>query len=49
MTISERIFERLDALSMTQKDFSGKTGIRQRLMGYEQALKDLKGEKGSDV
>ena len=29
MTISERIFERLAQLSMTQKDFSLKTGILQ--------------------
>ena len=29
MTISERIFERLTLLSMTQKEFSEKTGIRQ--------------------
>ena len=29
MTISERIFERLTQLSMTQKEFSEKTGIRQ--------------------
>ncbi|SCY21050.1 Transcriptional regulator, contains XRE-family HTH domain [Butyrivibrio hungatei] len=27
MTISERIFERLNQLDMTQKDFSDKTGI----------------------
>ena len=29
MTISERIFERLDQISMTQKDFAAKTGIKQ--------------------
>lgn len=29
MTISERIFERLDQLSMTQKVFAEETGIRQ--------------------
>ena len=29
MTISERIFERLDQLSMTQKDFARKAGIQQ--------------------
>ena len=29
MKISERIFEKLDELSMSQKDFSLKTGIRQ--------------------
>lgn len=29
MTISERIFERLDQLSMTQKDFGERAGIRQ--------------------
>ena len=29
MTISERIFERLRQLSMTQKDFSASTGIQQ--------------------
>ena len=29
MTISERIFERLEQLSMTQKDFSSETGILQ--------------------
>ena len=29
MTISDRIFERLNELSMTQKEFSEKTSIRQ--------------------
>ena len=29
MTIRDRIFERLDELNMTQKDFSDKTGIPQ--------------------
>jgi len=29
MTISERIFERLSAISMSQKEFSEKTGIQQ--------------------
>ena len=29
MTISERIFEKLEELSMTQKEFSEKTSIRQ--------------------
>ncbi len=29
MLISERIFEKLNELSMTQKEFSEKTGIRQ--------------------
>ena len=29
MTISERIFERLEQLSMTQKEFAQKAGIRQ--------------------
>ena len=29
MTISERVFERLAQLSMTQKEFSHKTGIKQ--------------------
>ncbi len=29
MLISERIFEKLEELSMTQKEFSEKTGIRQ--------------------
>ena len=29
MTISERIFERLNQLSMTQKEFAQKTGIQQ--------------------
>lgn len=29
MTISERIFERLEDLDMTQKEFSQKTGIQQ--------------------
>ena len=29
MTISERIFEKIDELSMTQKEFSQKTGILQ--------------------
>ena len=29
MTISERIFERLEQLSMTQKEFAQKTGIQQ--------------------
>ena len=29
MTISERIFERLEQMSMSQKEFSEKTGIKQ--------------------
>ncbi len=29
MTISERIFERLGQLSMSQKEFSEKTGIKE--------------------
>lgn len=29
MTISERVFERIEQLSMTQKEFSQKTGIKQ--------------------
>ena len=29
MTISERIFEKLKGLSMSQKEFSEKTGIKQ--------------------
>ena len=29
MTISERIFERLDQLSMSQKEFAEKTGVKQ--------------------
>ena len=29
MTISERIFEKLNELSMSQKEFSEKTGINQ--------------------
>ena len=29
MTISERIFERIKQIDMTQKEFSEKTGIRQ--------------------
>ena len=41
MTISERIFERLSQLSMTQKEFLLEPAFRERMNGHAEAYATL--------